>query len=121
MRIIKDITEDNARDYFSIIPEENLFDIGREYTRGIVSEDEDTGELCAGIIWELKNVEDEKLPTAAEIQWFYAFETEAGNEQPGADITGILRVYSSESREYQHLCNGRRAHGSEASIQEHTE
>ena len=77
---IRNITEENVLDYAEIIPPECVYDIGREYTGGFAGEDDETKETVAIILWELKNVEDEDVPTEAELQWFYASSVDTGKE-----------------------------------------
>ncbi len=77
---IREITQENARDYSPAIPLEYLLEVGREYSRGLAEEDDDTGELKAAILWELRNVEDETLPTESEIVWFFASDAQCGKE-----------------------------------------
>ena len=78
--IFEQLLEENSMDYFGMIPDDCLFNIDREYVRGIVGQDNRTREMTAVIVWELKNVESEKLPTEAEVLWFYAMDENSGGE-----------------------------------------
>ncbi len=69
---IRDVIEDNARNYIGQVPGEFLNDVRREYFRGLAGEDESTGALRAVMFWELKNPEDDARPTEAEILLFHA-------------------------------------------------
>lgn len=77
---ITKITEDNSALYAHLIPEDLIDDLNREFYRGMIAEDEDSSEAKAGIIWELKNFEDESVPTEAEICWFKVSDIYGGDE-----------------------------------------
>ena len=77
MNII-DITDENMEEYRDILPAEYMNEIGREYYRGLAGVDEDTGELLAGLFWEVRNVEQERVDNVAEIRWFDAKSREDG-------------------------------------------
>jgi len=83
---IAEINEENIFRYAEKLPRELVNDMGREYTRGLVGENETTYDAEAMVIWAFKNVEDEKAPTTAEILWLYLSDEAAGKELIGAFI-----------------------------------
>ena len=86
---IFDITEENRDELKGIIDEETLMSIGREYYWGIAGTDEDSRELKAALIWELKGRDDEKRDTGSEIIAFMAPNEKSGEE--------ILENYSDRA------------------------
>ena len=78
--MIKEITESNATEYSGKVPAELLADIGREYIKALAGEDAATNAVKAVVFWELKNTENTKKPTEAELLWFYAADSENGAE-----------------------------------------
>ena len=96
--IIKEITEDNAHFYNSVIPPEYIYEVGREYIRGLVGEGTGPDDVLAAIMWELKNVEDLERVTEAEITWFYASDAMLGEEllkafEDSTMKSGVKRSY----------------------------
>ncbi len=70
--MIREITEENIQGYLDFIPAELLGEIKREYWRGLAGTEETSDGMTAGVLWELKNMEDEEEANEAEIMWFYA-------------------------------------------------
>ena len=75
MKII-DLNEDNIREYASEIGEEVAENISREYFRGVVGVSEDGEEMAAGIIWQYKNLKEQK-DTESVIEWIRVRDAEA--------------------------------------------
>lgn len=75
MKII-DLNEDNIREYTSEIGEDVAENISREYYRGVVVVSEDGEEMAAGIIWQYKNLKEQK-DTESVIEWIRVRDAEA--------------------------------------------
>ncbi len=66
MKVV-DITGENVGSYSNFIAEDAAENMGRKFYRGaVVCEGED---ILAGMIWKLKNVEDDELDTESYIEW----------------------------------------------------
>ena len=78
--IIAEITEKNVKDYMETVPAELLNEVKRENCKGIAGVDDYTWSLNAAVFWELKNTEDERVPTEAELLWFFAENAEDGEK-----------------------------------------
>lgn len=78
--IVQDITEENIKEYIDPVPKDFLLEIKREHLSGIACEEETRGDFCAGVFWELKNADEDSVPTEAELLWFFAKDREAGEE-----------------------------------------
>lgn len=99
----RDIVEDNIMDFADTIPADFIGEIGREYCRGAVGEDDDSGDLKTVAFWELKNAEEDDIPTETEILWFYA-----GDPDDGAEILRSIEnedEYDDLARSYFELQN----------------
>ncbi len=66
---IVELNEENIREYASDITEDVAENIGREFFRGIIAAADDGKDMAAGIIWQYKNLEDEKQDTESVIEW----------------------------------------------------
>ena len=75
---ITEINQDNAWDYAGIIGDDMADNMSRYYFRGLLILDV-SGDLCAGIIWELENLESSE-PTFSRIKWFKAVDAENAGE-----------------------------------------
>ncbi|MBQ8946606.1 MAG: hypothetical protein IJ058_07300 [Lachnospiraceae bacterium] len=84
---LREITEENIKTYSDIIPPDFVVEIRREYCRGLAGLSDDSEELTAAVFWDLKNTEDENVPTEIEILWFYAV-----NPEDGAGILQALEL-----------------------------
>lgn len=76
---ITQLTEDNIFEYAEAIPAQLRGELEREYCRGLACEG-DEEEPAAMILWELKSLEDENVPTKAEILFFRVSDKAGGVE-----------------------------------------
>ncbi len=74
------ITQEIALNYADMIPEELSDDLGREYFRGLVAENDGDGRTEAAMIWEMKKLEEPDVPSEAEILWFWVDDETGGVE-----------------------------------------
>ncbi len=72
------LTKDNIGTYVSKIDPDDAENIGREYYSGIAVEN-DPGELEAGVIWEIRALENLGNDTISEISWIDAAKDDAGD------------------------------------------
>ena len=70
---------DNVEEYASVLNPEEAENIGRKYYRGLVASDEESGETCGAVVFELQNQDDMSKSTEARLSFFWARSTEAGN------------------------------------------
>ena len=66
MKIVE-ITDDNVDDYEGLLDAELLVNIGREYHRGLVVEDEGSDDISSALFWVIKNQELHDMDTISEI------------------------------------------------------
>ena len=78
--VIREVTHEDENEYRGQIPAELLYDLKREYIKGMVGVAEDSGKISTAVFWELKNVEDKNKQTEVEILWFFAQKADEGAE-----------------------------------------
>ncbi len=78
--IVEELTQWTTDDCEGLVNAELSEELDREYIYGLVGKDSITGKVIAGIIWELKNADDDDMPSEAEILWFYATNAADGKE-----------------------------------------
>ncbi len=75
MEII-DLNEENIREFVSEIGEDVAENISRDYYRGIIVTSEDGKKMAAGVIWQYRNLTEER-DTESVIEWIRVCDTVA--------------------------------------------
>ena len=67
---VRELTQDNIKDYEGIVRPDAAEDIGRANYKGFALHEENGGEPDAAMIWKLKGIDSSQKQ--AEIKWFFA-------------------------------------------------